>query len=145
MLPESQLALCVNGVKKWSSELLHDTTRPVSGCLSIVGPSWHHLVVAQSPTHREGTLIRLQDAKTVTPSLLLVLSRRPSEPRFRAFTRPLAASESVFEHCGDVLVPLGSSPVAHLPRGHAGPTPGREHRYTKPPSGAVSTSKRATL
>jgi len=54
---------------------------------------------------------------------------------FGASARSQAAGERVFEYCEAVLVPLGGIPAAYSPSGRADPTPGREIRYTKPPSG----------
>ena len=54
---------------------------------------------------------------------------------FGASARSQAAGERVFEYCEAVLVPLGGITAAHSPSGRADPTPGREIRYTKPPSG----------
>ena len=78
--------------------------------------------------HRAGTLIRLRDAKTVTSRHPLVpgdQSGRPSETHFSSFgfVRPHAALEWMFDHCENIMLPLGGSTVAHSPSGHADPIP----------------------
>ena len=119
--------------------------------MGIVRPSLHHSVAALLLIHRAGTLIRLRDAKTVTPRHPLVpgdQSGRPSETHFSSFgfVRPHAALEWMFDHCENIMLPLGGSTVAHSPSGHADPTPGRENRYAKPSSGtSQDVQKQDTL